>query len=114
MITAPTTTITGSWLGTITSAAAGEGTLAFTVTESSGTVSGNWSSSYVNPVYNNSGPVSGTESGQTVAMTLSSISPASCSYSLAGSLSGTNSITGTFAAFNCATDQTGVFAAQKQ
>lgn len=119
---APTTpsvqSIAGNWNGTITTTTpAGQpnGNVAFTIAQTGSTLSGTWSTTYpTSPASNNAGSLTGSLSGSGATFTLSPSNPTNCPYSATAALSGSSSMSGTFAAFNCTIAVAGSFSVTKQ
>src|SRR5947209_8350287 len=65
-------TLTGTWTGTITDNLAGVGSVLFTMTQTGGQLTGTWQSTFADPTNNNGGTLSGTISGNAIALTLTS------------------------------------------
>lgn len=113
--TSPTSSnsYTGTWVGTVSSPIAGTGTIRATMAESGPNLSGTWSATYPDISNNNSGTLTGSVTGVSISLVLRSSVPASCPYTLTGVRSG-NTITGTFATFNCTGSSSGPFSVTKQ
>lgn len=103
--------IAGNWSGTLSDNFAGTGRLAFTFAQSSAALSGTWSTTYSDPGYNNGGSLSGSVSGSSVTVTLTPSVPTYCPYNVTGTLNGSTSLSGTYAAFNCSVAVSGTFSA---
>jgi hypothetical protein len=112
------TTIGGNWAGTVTSsgrlAQVGVGTLRTSIGQNGGALSGTWTVSYTNPANNNSGSLTGLVTGSSVTLTLTSSVPTACPFNVTATLSGSSSMSGTYATFNCTVADGGQFAATKQ
>ena len=111
------TPLSGNWVGTETDTVAGTGNLQATIFQSGSTLSGTYSLSFPNPIFSNSGSVSGTVNGSSVSMTATPTNPAICPALDTATLNATSTqITGTYVAINGCnlSHQTGSFTATKQ
>lgn len=89
-----TTSVAGTWTGTVNDSLAGVVSASMTLAQSGATVSGTWA------VSGNSGSLAGSMSGSSLSAVLSPSNPLTCPYSLTATNSGSRLI-GTYAAFNC-------------
>ena len=112
--TGPTTSLAGNWSGTISSVLYGNGAMAFTLAQSSKALSGTWSATFANAANNDSGSLSGNVSGSAVSIVLTPSNPFTCPFNVTATLSGSTSMSGTYAAFNCTVAASGTFVAAKQ
>jgi hypothetical protein len=103
----------GAWAGTVVSTPFGSGTLVFSLSDSSGALSGTWTLSYPNTADNNSGSLVWTLNGSAVTLTLTPNVPvpASCVYNLTGTITNTTSMSGSYATVNCTLADSGSFSA---
>lgn len=101
--------LTGSWNGNTNApgSAAGTGIVRATISQSGSTLSGTWGVTYINPIYNNSGQLSGTFDGTAISLTLDSSVPIACPYKVTATLQSSSIMSGTFATFNCTVAQSG-------
>ena len=111
--TGPSTpSLTGTWSGNITSnLSAGSGPARVTISQTGNSVSGIWS--VTGPNSPDSGILSGSFDGSVVSMTLSPSVPTGCPYRMTATVVG-NSMTGTYAAFDCTLPVAGGVALTKQ
>src|ERR1700730_16605150 len=65
----PTPSLTGTWVGTQTDSVVGTGNLQATLSQSGSTLSGTYTLSFPNPIFNSSGALSGTVNGSSVSLT---------------------------------------------
>jgi hypothetical protein len=96
---------------------AGTGSLQSTITQSGSTLSGTYSLTFSNPVFSNSGTLSGTVNGSSVSMTATPGNTLICPALDTATLNAAaTQITGTYAAVSGCnlTHQTGSFIATKQ
>ena len=104
--------VTGTWSGSITSnQVSGSGPARVTLTQSGTTLTGTWNAT--GPGGPDSGNLTGSVSGQGVAMTLNSSVPSNCPYTVNVTVSGA-SMTGTYAAFQCTVAASGGISLTKQ
>ena len=82
-----------------------------TLSQTDSSLSGSWSTT--GPNGTNGGTLTGFIDGSAVSMTLSPSSPTSCPYTATVTVSG-NSMTGTYAAFNCTDASAGGIALMKE
>jgi hypothetical protein len=107
-----TPSVSGTWSGTITSnQVAGSGPARVTISQTDNNLSGSWS--VTGPNGPDSGSLTGSVDGSAVSMTLSPSVPTSCPYTATATVSG-NSMTGTYAAFNCTLPVAGGITLTKQ
>jgi hypothetical protein len=111
--TGPSThSVNGTWSGSITSnLAVGSGPATVTLSQSGNRLSGTWS--VIGPTSPDSGSLTGSVDGSAVSVTLSPSVPTGCPYTATMTVSG-NSMTGTYAAFNCTASIAGGIALTKQ
>lgn len=112
-LTGPSTaSVSGTWSGTITSnQVAGNGAARVTISQTDDKLSGTWNTT--GPNSPDSGSLTGFVDGSAVSMTLSPSVPTSCTSTATVTVSG-NSMTGTYAAFNCTVAAAGGIALTKQ
>ena len=110
--------VASSWLGPISDALLGNGTLSLSLVQSpSDSVTGTWATTFPNSNDDLSGAVAGTIKGSTLSVRLKPNNPPTCQYGpfyLTASLTGTTSMTGSFATINCTVADSGTFSATKQ
>jgi hypothetical protein len=110
--------VTSSWTGPISDGLLGNGTLSLLLVQSpSDSVTGTWATTFANSAYDLSGAVAGNLVGSTLSVVLKPNNPPTCQYGpfdLTASLTGTTSMTGTFATINCTVSDGGTFSATKQ
>jgi len=109
--TATTVTVPaiGNYTGTLTDSIAGKGTLSFTLTQNVVYLSGSWSDTFGNPAYNNAGTVYGVVTGaSSLEFYAVPSNLAACPFIAIGTLSG-GTISGSYAAINCLSSDTGTF-----
>jgi hypothetical protein len=94
------TSIAGTWTGSINDSLVGAGSVRITFNQSGSGLSGTWSTSFANGVLNNGGSLTGSMNGSNIAATLAPSNPLECPYNVTATRNG-NTITGTYAAFNC-------------
>jgi hypothetical protein len=115
---APSTpSLTGTWVGTETDTVAGTGVLQSTVSQSGSTLSGTYSLTFPNPIFSNSGTLTGTVNGSNVSMTATPGSAAICPALDTATVNGAGTqITGTYVGVSTCnlTHQTGSFTVTKQ
>jgi hypothetical protein len=96
----------------------GNGTLSLSLVQSpSDSVTGTWATTFPDSIDNLSGAVAGKINGSTLSVRLKPNNPPTCQYGpfyLTASLSGTTSMTGTFATINCTVADSGTFSATRQ
>ena len=90
--------LTGTWTGTIQDSLVGAGTARVTIAQSGSSLTGTWS--FTAGGDTNSGSLSGSVTGSSLSVTLTPSVPTSCPFQVTATVSG-NTITGTYAAFNC-------------
>jgi hypothetical protein len=105
--------VAGNWSGTLTSSYAGSGTVGFSLSQSGSSVSGTWFTTFGNSANNNSGSLSGNLNGSTITAVLTPSNPLGCPSNVTGTLNGSTSITGTYAAFSCSVSDGGPFTVTK-
>lgn len=104
--------VAGTWSGSITSnQVSGSGPASVTLAQSGTALSGTWS--VTGPDGPNSGALTGTVAGTSVTMTLTPSDPRTCPYNATVNVAG-NSMTGTYAAFNCSASASGGISLTKQ
>jgi hypothetical protein len=108
--------LTGTWTGTVQDNLAGTGTILFTFTQTDSRLSGTWQITFADPGNNNGGTLSGTVSDPSITMVLSPSQPQACSFTVAAERDDDdeNHFTGTYAAFNCASPQSGSLDVNRQ
>ena len=108
--------LTGTWAGTIQDSVAGVGTLLFTFTQTDTRLTGTWQTAFTDPRNNNAGTLSGTVGDPAIALVLSTSQPPACSFTVAATRDGDDEdhFTGTYAAFNCASTQSGNLDVKRQ
>ena len=95
------TTVTGTWTGSIASTLSGPATARVTLAQSGSSITGTWFvTSDIDPSAANSGTLSGTIAGSALSLTLTPSDPRTCPFDLTATVSG-NRLVGTYAAFNC-------------
>jgi hypothetical protein len=77
-----------------------------TFNQSGGPLTGTWSATFANGVLTNSGSLSGSMNGSDISAILTPTDPLTCPYNVTATRNG-NTITGTYAAFNCTASVTG-------
>jgi len=129
--TQPTPDISGNWSGTITSAAAGTGTISFTLSQvclvllppGSGcedALSGSWSASFASSASDESGALGGEIGQSAVLLDLAQSTSATCPLNVSATMTGSTSMRGTFASARpggtgfCPAADSGTFSATKQ
>jgi hypothetical protein len=117
--TGPTTGgVASSWSGPISDALLGSGTLSLSLVQyRSDSVTGTWATAFANSNDDLSGAVAGNINGSTLSVRLKPNNPPTCQYgpfTLTASLTGTTSMTGTFATIDCTVADSGTFSATKQ
>jgi hypothetical protein len=106
--TPPPANFNGNWVGAVQDSVVGQGLARLTLTQSGSTVTGSYATSYPNPNYNGGGNFSGQASGSSISGTIQQSVATACPYTVNATLSG-NTISGTYAAFNCTSVDTGTF-----
>src|SRR5262245_20856252 len=71
--------LTGAWTGIINDSLAGVGTLRLTITQTDTQLTGTWQSTFADPTNNAGGSLSGSVSGDSIALVLSAAQPQLCS-----------------------------------
>jgi hypothetical protein len=113
--TAPSTdSLTGNWAGASSGYPAGQGSIAFSLTQSGSSVSGTWTALFAEPAYNDAGSATGRYSNGSLALTLTSSQANACPYTLTATVTNASTMSGTYAAFNCSIAAGGTFSATKQ
>jgi hypothetical protein len=92
--------IAGTWTGSITDSLLGPGSVRITFNQSGGPLTGTWSATFVNGAVTNGGSFSGSINGSNISAILTPNDPLECPYNLSATRNG-NTITGTYAALNC-------------
>jgi hypothetical protein len=93
--------IAGTWTGSINDSLVGPGSVRITFNQSGGpTLSGTWSASFANGALTNGGSFTGSMTGSNISAILTPNDPLECPYNLTATRTG-NTMTGTYAAFNC-------------
>ena len=110
--------LAGNYTGTLVSnssgfAQIGVGTLQATLAQNGGSLNGSWTTTYANAAYNNAGSLTGTASGSSVTLTLTSGVTGLCPSKVTAAISGTT-LSGTYATFDCSYADGGQFSATKQ
>ena len=100
------TSIAGTWTGSINDSAYGAGSVRLTFNQSGGPLTGTWSATFANGVLTNTGSLSGSMNGSDISAVLTPTDPLACPYNVTATRTG-NTITGTYAAFNCTASVTG-------
>lgn len=111
--TAPSTSLSGTWLGTVTAAGFPAGNVRMTIAQSGASLSGTWGTTYQDSTLNGSGSLSGNVAGANVTVVLSPSIPTSCPFNVVATVNG-STMSGTFAAFNCSVTSSGGFSVTKQ
>ena len=107
-----TASVQGTWSGTITNSEyGGRGPARVTVSQTGSSLSGTWYA--MGPYGADSGSLTGSVSGSAVSITLSPSDPTNCPTKVTAIVSGT-SMSGTYAAFNCAAPLSGGVTLTKQ
>jgi hypothetical protein len=110
--------VASSWSGPISDALLGSGTLSLSLVQyPSDSVTGTWATTFANSNDDLSGAVAGNINGSTLSVRLKPNNPPTCQYgpfALTASLTGTTSMTGTFATIDCTVADSGTFSATKQ
>ncbi len=97
--TAPSSLLAGTWTGAMTDNVAGPGTLRLTLSESPGSVTGTWATTF--PAGDNGGSLGGSVNGSSLTLVLTPTSdPGSCSVQVFATING-DRITGTYTALDC-------------
>ena len=86
-------------------------TVRVTVAQNGSSLTGTWSISAA--VQTNSGSLSGSVTGSSLSITLTPSVPTSCPYQLTATVTG-NTITGTYASFNCTVAVSGSLTVTRQ
>lgn len=104
-------TLTGTWSGIVSAfgSPAGPGGLQATIAQNGALLTGTWGTAYPNPIFNDSGSLTGLASGTAVSLTLLSSIPSACPYIVTAIVVNPTTIQGTFATFNCSVAQSGTF-----
>jgi len=119
----PPANFSGTWSGLI-STMSGNGTLELTLTQQplvllppgigdQEQLGGTWSTSFPNPVNDDSGTVSGTGWSASVSVAFALSGPGRCALNLTGTRTGTPSMSGTYTTSGCAVADAGTFAVSK-
>ena len=106
--------LTGTWTGIVQDNLAGTGTILFTFTQTDSRLGGTWQLTFADPRNNNGGTLSGTVSDPSITMVLSPSQPQACSFTVAAERDDEDHFTGTYAAFNCASSQSGSLDVNRQ
>jgi hypothetical protein len=108
--------LTGTWTGTVQDNLSGTGTILFTFTQTDSRLTGTWQITFADPRNNNGGTLSGTVGDPSIAMVLSPSQPQACSFTVAAERDDDDEdhFTGTYAAFNCASPQSGSLDVNRQ
>jgi len=100
--------LSGTWVGAIQENYAGKGTFKATISQYGSSLIGTWSSSFSDATYDNAGELTGTFVNELFTATLTPNSSGSCSFTVAGALSG-NRLVATYKSFNCSVEIKGIF-----
>ncbi len=99
LATAPSSPLAGTWAGTMTDDVAGPGTLRVTLSESPGSVTGTWATTF--PAGDDGGSLGGSVNGSSLTLVLTPTNdPSACSISVFATING-DSIAGTYTALDC-------------
>ena len=112
-----TPSLTGTWVGTEIDTVAGTGAAQSIITQSGSALSGTYSLTFTNPIFSNSGSLSGSVNGSTVSLTATPSNPLICPAADTATLNAAaTQLTGTYAAISSCnlTHQMGSFTATKQ
>ena len=109
----PTPNTTGTWTGTVNDAIMGPGTVRLTITQSGSSIAGTWATTYATVTNNNGGSLTGTVNTSSVTATLIPAIATACPFHATVTLNG-NSMSGTYAPFNCPVAVTGSITVSKQ
>ena len=101
----------GSWSGELVDSSIGAGRVQAHLTQSGTDLGGTWQSEIADVV--NSGSAIGVVNGSDIILELIPSNPTTCPFRLVGTGTG-NSLTGTYAAFNCTISVGGTFTLQRQ
>jgi hypothetical protein len=105
--------IDGTYSGPLNDSLIGAGTARVTLASNGASVSGTWGTMYSNPIYNNSGSLSGAISGNSLSMSLTPTNPQACPSVVTATRTG-NQIDGTYAAISCSVADSGSINLTKQ
>lgn len=106
--------IAGTWLGPVTDALQGSGTLSFSLAQTGDSVTGTWSITYANSAADVSGLAAGDVSGSTISILLRPSNPPTCQYGpfrITATVTGTSAMSGSYSSVECANGDTGTFTA---
>lgn len=107
------TSIAGTWTGSINDSALGPGSVRITFNQSGGPLTGTWSATFANGALTNTGSLSGSMNGSDISAILTPTDPLACPYNVTATRNG-NTITGTYAAFNCTASVSGSVSVTKE
>jgi len=106
--------IAGTWSGAINDSRAGGGTLTIGFTQSACALGGTWQTQFSDPSSDGSGTLSGNADGTQVSLNLMVLTASGCGYQATGTLTGANTIGGTFGTVGTNCNSTGTFALHLQ
>ena len=95
-----TTSVDGTWAGSVQDSLAGAGTVRVTLASSGSLVTGTWGATFPDPAYNTSGTVNGTSTATSLSLTVTPSVAGACPFTFTATRS-SNQLSGTYATFDC-------------